>query len=117
MHAWFAAPKATIGRLKAQKPNRPPRLPNPGIFPTVYLAKGMTTNIPADYVLLYDHPDNHHDRGINILLADFSVTWLNEREAQAFFASLKTGQPAIWPLRTVSASQPVGGNSSENGVK
>ena len=69
-----------------------------GTYSYIYLAKGLTNAATRNDVLMYEPLANHHNKGIHLLFADYHVEWLKTADAQKFLASLKPGQPAVWPI-------------------
>ena len=67
---------------------------NPGRCSYIYLAAGLTTATPANTPIACDRPENHAGKGIHVLYADGTTTWLDKQQAQAFFANLPATRPA-----------------------
>lgn len=61
---------------------------NPGRCSYIYLAAGLTTATPGNTPIACDRPENHDGKGIHVLYADGTTTWLDKKQAQAFLARL-----------------------------
>jgi hypothetical protein len=71
----------------------------PGRCSYIYLAAGLTTAAPANTPIACDRPENHRGKGIHVLYADGTTTWLDKKQAKAFLANLPTTRPATRPAR------------------
>jgi len=72
------------------------------VTPAAHVTTGFDLKVPADTVLAYESLHHHQNEGINILLADGSVQWLNNTQATAVLADLSAGKN---PPPSLSTSQ------------
>jgi len=101
-------------------------LHKPGHLSYVYIGKGLTTESPADSVVIYELPHNHNagdmsvtsefkDKpmtdGMNVLFADGHVEWITPQDAEALLKRIRDGEsPARLWATTQPGSIPEGGN-------
>ncbi len=74
----------------------------------VYLGKGLTSDAPAEVVLVYEPLSNHFNKGMNVLFGDFHVQFIPATQAQAMLKSIVPGKPLVWPPgnAAVATTQP-----------
>jgi len=83
----------------------------------VYIGKGLTTQSPADAVVMYELPDNHKDddmsitselssgkkvHGMNVLYADGHTEWISGLEFEALRKKVASG---VFPVRLSESSE------------
>lgn len=71
----------------------------PGKCSYVYLGATLNSLSPSNSVVAYEPLSNHQNRGIHVLLNDYSVQWLNAADAQKLIDSIVPGKPTLWPPR------------------
>ena len=68
----------------------------------IYLGKGLTSQMPADFVLAYESVANHENKGMNILFGDGHVAFIPRKDAVTLLAELQLNHnpshtPIPWP--------------------
>ena len=62
----------------------------------IYTGKGLTTQSPAECVLLYEPLDRHYQDGISVLFADHRIQTIGKIESAKAIANLNRGQNPPW---------------------
>jgi prepilin-type processing-associated H-X9-DG protein len=85
----------------------------------IYIGKGLTTQSPADAVVLYELPDNHKDDdmsitselssekkaiGMNVLFSDGHTEWMTGAEAEALRKKIAAG---VFPVLLSESAEAV----------
>jgi hypothetical protein len=69
----------------------------------IYLGKGRSNNLPADFVLVYEPLANHSNVGMNVLFGDLHLQFLTRREATWMLSEIDSGHN---PPRPDPSTQP-----------
>jgi len=64
----------------------------------VYLGAGMTSSVPANFVLAYEKPENHRGEFMNVLYGDGSVWWMDKQQLNHLISELKAGRNPPGPI-------------------
>jgi len=93
----------------------------PGHLSYVYVGKGLTTDSPADAVVMYELPKNHNggdmsvtsefkdkpmSDGMNVLFADGHVEWISPQDAEALLKRVKDGESPVRLWATTEPAKP-----------
>jgi len=70
----------------------------------IWLGKGVTVSSLNDVVVLYEKPENHSGRGMNVAFADAHIEWLGPGDMKALLQQIATGERPIHFHSTVNST-------------